>query len=534
MPTIRVVLSLLVASLISVALPETPVWAQAPKLKPEPAATTRFDIARFEVSGNTLLRQDEIDRAVAPFVGSQKQFSDIQGAIQSLERAYQARGFALVQVRVGEQDVMSGIVRLMVVQPRIGTVTVEGNRFFDEANIRSSLPGLMPGATPDSRQIARNLQLLAEHPAKQTSVVLKAGRENEVDAAVRVVDEKPLKFVFTLDNTGPESNTRHRAGIGLQHSNMFNRDHVFNLQYITSPDRPSDVSIFGAGYRIPFYTLGSSLDVFGGYSNVRSGTIQGLFSVSGGGKVFGTRYNIYLHKLGAYEHKLTFGLDYRAFEPKVEFEGNSLIPDITVRPASVAYSGLWRMARSEAGFYTSYSHNIPGGRKGSSDDFEASRTGASENYQILRGGLHYTHLFPQDWQTRAAINAQYTRDALVTGEQFGIGGPDSVRGFEVREFSDDKGYSLNLEVFTPDFGARLPWQNFRVRALAFYDMGQTRRNKIQPGESSGETGSSVGLGLRAAYSKSVVLRLDFANVLDAAASQSRNDRKLHASIAILL
>ena len=72
-----------------------------------------------------------------------------------------------------------------------------------------------------------------------------------------------------------------------------------------------------------------------------------------------------------------------------------------------------------------------------------------------------------------------------------------------------------------------------MRALAFYDLGTTYRNRIQPGEASGQSGASVGVGLRLAYAKLWSLRLDFAQVVDPAGNQGRNDQMLHAGMVVL-
>jgi hemolysin activation/secretion protein len=141
-------------------------------------------------------------------------------------------------------------------------------------------------------------------------------------------------------------------------------------------------------------------------------------------------------------------------------------------------------------------------------------------------------LLPADWQLRAAVTGQYSSDALVSGEQFAFGGPDSVRGFTIREVAGDKGYSTNLEVYTPDLGRLIGWTEARMRALAFYDTGTTGRNSIQPGELSGQSGGSVGCGLRVAYGKLVSFRADFAQVVDPAGTQNKNDRMLNAAVAV--
>jgi len=526
----------LIGALWALLAPLTLVQAQEQDVPVAP----RFEITRFSVENNTLLPAAEIDRVVAPFAGKQKDFSDIQRALESLEQAYSNRGYSLVQVLLPEQDITRGVVRFRVLEPRIGKVVVEGNKFYDATNVRASLPALKPGSTPESNKIARNLQLLAEHPTKQTTVLLKSGdTENEVDATVKIADESPLKFIFTADNSGTVATGRFRTGIAVQHSNLFNRDHTVNLQYTTNPEHPSKVAIYGLGYRIPLYAYNSSVEIFAGYSDVDSGTLQGLFNVSGSGTVAGVRYNLHLPKIADYEHKLSFGLDYRAYKNNVTFLGVSTVPDVTVHPYNIAYNGLWRMSSAEAGFYANYSQNIAGGNDGR--DFNVAPVGfvsparaeATTSYGIFRAGANYTQVFAKEWQLRAVVNAQYSGNALISGEQFAFGGPDSVRGFINREVANDKGYSASVEVYTPELGAKLGWKDLKVRLLTFYDMGTTGRNKIQPAELSGQSGSSVGLGMRMAYGKLMNLRVDWAQVVDPAGNQARSDQMLNASLVLV-
>jgi hemolysin activation/secretion protein len=514
-----------------------PVLAAEPVNDAAVPAAPRFPINRFEVEGNTLLKPAEIDTAVNPFTGTQKDFSDIQRALEVLEGVYRDRGYGVVQVLLPEQDITRGVVKLRVIEPRIGKIAVEGNKFYDEANIRRSLPVLKAGETPNSQTIAQNLQLLTENQSKQTTLLLKAGAsDREVDATIKVADERPYKFVVTADNTGTNETGRFRTGFAVQHSNLFNLDHVASFQYVTSPENPNKVSIFGAGYRIPLYSLNSSIDVFGGYSDVSSGTLQGLFNVSGSGTILGARYNMHLPKIGEYEHRIAAGLDYRAFKNNVTLigTGGGLVPDITIHPASLTYNGLWRMTNAEFGFNVSYSRNLfHGGNDGADSDFKASRADSTSDYRIWRLGANYTRVFAQDWQFRTVVTGQYSDDALVSGEQFGYGGPDSVRGFNIREVANDKGYSAQVEVYTPDIGPKLPLKDVKLRLLGFYDMGITGRNSLQPGDlSKGAGGASVGFGARFGYGKSLTLRFDWAQVIDAAGSQAKGDQMVNVTAAV--
>lgn len=494
----------------------------------------RFEIHRFEVTGNTLLPAPEVDQAVAPFIGANKDFVDIRQAAEALERAFRERGYKVVQVGVPQQVVTDGVVRLRVVEPRVGKVVVAGNANFDTANIRRSLPAVREGEPPNTDAIARNLQLAAEHPSKQTTLLLRPGAsEDVVDVGVRVVDEKPWRAFVTLDNAGTGATGYYRSGIGFQHSNLLDRDHTLTAQYITSPTHANKVAIYGLGYKIPFYDLNGSLELIAGYSDLSSGTVQNLFSVAGSGAIGAVRWNWILPRWGETEQKLTFGLDYRAYSNQVLFGGQSLVPDITIHPLSVTYVGVRRGAVSELTFYGGLSANIPGGNDGTQADFERSRENATASYSILRYGLNYLRQLGGDWQMRAGFNGQHTRDALVSGEQYGIGGADTVRGYEVREVASDRGYAAQLELYTPELGPRIGLSDSqRLRLLAFIDGGSVWRNRALPGEQTHDSIGSTGIGARWNYGKSAFLRLDLAQILQTTPNRSRNSQRINAALAL--
>ncbi|MCI1041556.1 ShlB/FhaC/HecB family hemolysin secretion/activation protein, partial [Pseudomonas putida] len=82
----------------------------------------------------------------------------------------------------------------------------------------------------------------------------------------------------------------------VQHSNLFNRDHVATVAYTTSPDSPSGakVDLYSLGYRLPLYGLGDSLDFIYGKSNVSSGqtlAVNSTLNITGRGEIYALRWN---------------------------------------------------------------------------------------------------------------------------------------------------------------------------------------------------------------------------------------------------
>ncbi|NRR29488.1 ShlB/FhaC/HecB family hemolysin secretion/activation protein [Oxalobacteraceae bacterium] len=494
----------------------------------------RFDISRFDVQGNTLLAPARIEQLLAPFTGKGRDFGDVQRALEALEGAYHALGYNVVSIELPEQELNRGVVQFKVVQTRVGRVKLQGNQYFDEANIRRSLPALREGQTPNLKDVSAGLKLANDNPSKKVNLKLASGEnDDEVDATLDVTDERLWRAMVNLDNSGTEQTGKTHASFIFQHANLWGLDHVASLQYTTTLEEPGRVKVYGAAYHIPLYRLGDALDFYASYSNVDSGNVQANgfdLAVTGKGAVYGGRYTQTLAKRGEYESRLAYGLDYKAFKNNVQYAGTQLGGDVTVHPLSLAYIGSWTMARGELGGSATLIRNVSGGSHGGTAEFERARSRARTDYTIVRLGGSYSRALANEWQLRAIANAQYTGDALIPGEQFGAGGASSVRGFAEREISNDSGASLNLEAYTPNLcGQR---QNWNCRLLGFYDIAYLSRNKALAGEVDSTSISSVGLGLRFLIGSNVNLQMDYGHVLKAGATQRVDANRMHIRLAL--
>lgn len=501
----------------------------------------RFDITRYQVEGNTLLPAADVDNLLAPYAGKSRNFGDVQKAVEALEAAYRARGYNVVQVVLPEQELNHGMVRLTVLEMRIGKVTVQGNKVFDEANIRRSLPALREGEVPNIGRISNSLRMANENFAKKTSLQLQSGdKDGEVNAVLKVEDDKAWKIGANLDNSGTTSSGRTHIGLLYQNANIAGRDHVLSMQYTTTVEDPSRISVWGAGYHIPLYELGDSIDLFGSYSNVDSGSVAaGVFNlqVSGKGGLYGARYNKELVRSGEFESKLIFGLDYKAYKNDVHaflndipLSGESLGHDVTVHPLSVSYLGTWSTKAGESSINVSALLNVPGGSNGTSEDIALARKNAAAAYKIVRVGASTIRNLSSDWKLRLAFNGQYTPDALVPGEQFGAGGASSVRGFAEREVSNDTGYAANAEIYTPNLCTAIQRVPTLCRALVFVDAAHLSRNKALPSELTQMSIASAGLGLRAMLDRYVAMQFDYGRVIDGGGVRSNGSSRVHFSM----
>lgn len=509
------------------------------------AEEERFDVQRYQVEGNTLLAPAHVEALVAPFVGHKRNYGDIQKALEALEGAYRGSGYGTVQVYVPEQELTHGVVRLQVTEGVIGKINVSGNKYFDSANIRNTLPNLREGKAPNMRQLSEDIQLANENPAKQVEVTLGIGdEEGTVDAKVNVADDNPEKFIFTLDNTGTAATGKLRAGFAYQNANVGNSDQVLTLAYTDSPDKPTSikVEIFSLAYRIPFYSVGDSVDIIYGKSSVNTPIVQQTgFNLAGKGDVLGLRWNHYFPRRGEYTSKLVTGLDYKLIDTRCTTAGQpsdinppngggSACTPYTLRPLSVTYSGQ----RASPGQLLDYSIGALSNLSlGSSYNYTAldGRTG-NDRYTMINGGrmvpnnfmaykttVSFLRALPLDWAMRVGLNAQYSSTALPAAEQIGLAGSTAVRGFNERAVAMDKGFVVNLEVYSPELAGHVGLPG-SLKAVGFYDFASgynysTVRPQpwTTPVQNAGI--ASIGAGLRYSLAKDISLRADLARVVDA-------------------
>ena len=93
---------------------------------------------------------------------------------------------------------------------------------------------------PNSNAVSRELKLANENPAKSTTVVLRAGaEEGEVDAVVRVVEDRVTRWNAFLDNSGttrPQHDRFVPLRCGHAGRESVGRDHLVAVQVTTSPE----------------------------------------------------------------------------------------------------------------------------------------------------------------------------------------------------------------------------------------------------------------------------------------------------------
>jgi len=150
---------------------------------------------------------------------------------------------------------------------------------------------------------------------------------------------------------------------------------------------------------------------------------------------------------------------------------------------------------------------------------------------VFRLGASLRHRLAGDWQLGTSLDGQYTWEPLISGEQFGLGGRASVRGFSDRVVNGDSGWRAGVELSGPDIGPRLGIDGAHLRLLGFLEGGEVFLRKPQAGDVPRAGIASVGLGLNFAWNSTFSARLDYGHVIDGDGEKGPGAGRLHLGLS---
>lgn len=156
---------------------------------------------------------------------------------------------------------------------------------------------------------------------------------------------------------------------------------------------------------------------------------------------------------------------------------------------------------------------LSGNFVGSSKDFAgaAYSTNTSPNFGRLTLSLSRDQKLPFDGSLLARASAQIATGALISNEQFGVGGLNSVRGYYEGDQFGDSGWFASIELRTPFLRSSVPLPGKSVpawiRGSIFVDYGQRLLLEHSPGAPGTLSLWGAGVGLSANVNNHIDLRV---------------------------
>jgi hemolysin activation/secretion protein len=453
---------------------------------------------------------------VTPYLGQALTRGKLSTLITGLIVYYRHHDRPVVDVIVPEQDITRGTLQIVLLEGKVGQVTVTGNRWFSSSAITDGVY-LQPGDPISASALQGNLDALNQNPFRNSEVVYTPGQKlGETNLVLQTQDRFPLRVYTGYEDSGDQQTGFDRYLVGFNYGDLFHLGQQVNYQYTTSGNGDS-LRAHAGSYVIPL-PWGHTLTFFGSYVDTE-GTIPPFIGLKGRSYQVSGRYRVPLPSFGvaslSYKQSVSAGFDYKYNKNSLEF-GNAPAAGTLyeVDQFVLSYEG----AETDPYGQTSINEQLylsPGDWGGDNNDaaFDGAHTGATSDYVYNTLVLERLTKLPADWSLILRGTLQTSNANLAPSEQLGFGGYDSVRGYDEREVNTDTGYIFTTEVRTPSVSLgdwfHCPEFKDQLQLLGFWDYGSGSNHAPLPGEPDDIPLSSIGLGVRYTINTYVSVRYDY-------------------------
>ncbi len=460
-------------------------------------APSFFYIREYRVTGSKLLSNAEVGRAVYPFLGPQRSADDVEQARAVLEKSYHDKGFQAVSVTIPQQDPRRGIIRMEVVEGKVGRLRVTGAKWFLPSRIKRDAPSLAEGSVPKLDRVSQEILALNRNPDRRVTPSLRPGIEpGTVDIDLAVEDKLPLHGSLELNNRNSADTTGLRLNGALSYGNLFQLGHTLGGNFQIAPQRLDDAQVY-SGYYLARVSDGTSLMLTATKQNSDVSTIGGAAS-TGRGEILGLRALYDLPTTDTFYQNFSFGIDYKNLSEDLVIGKDTISSPIEYYPLSAAYGATWM---GKTGF-TEMNQTLTFGLRGvgsGQTDYANKRYNADGNFVTLRGDVAHTHDLKGGAQIFGKLQGQIASRPLVNSEQYSGGGLGTARGYLESTSLGDNGVFATAELRSPSLiGNPKPGDTAsdEWRFHAFADAGLLGIWDALPGQQQRFGFASVGLGTR--------------------------------------
>ena len=449
-----------------------------------------------EVAPSEILTKEEINKLVQPIVGKNVFIEDIQKVIDSINNLYAEKGFVTARAFLPEQTVENGNIYIALTESKIGSITVEQNRWTKDGYITSRLPQ-KEGELFDIVELEKDvLDFNRYNEGVKLTANLKAGEKPGTTDIELVADENfPFHIMGIMDNAGRYNTGSIRGGA------MIYADSLFGHR-----DRMSLGSYFSRGAQSPFFDYNFPVNKHDGrvgfmfsstFADVKYGPLVPL-KIGSNAYQYSLYYTQPLVRKPGFELKAYGGLNYKRART---FSDIGILDDWLGSTDNITSAEVALMLRKDTKYGIWYLN------QDAYYSFPIFNSDRDNNYFKYSGSIVRLHDFSHGIIGQLRSNYQ-----IVPGDkripyldQMQTGGLATVRGYSEGMMIGKNGYFISGELMfpilprqitSPRTGEKIPFIGKYVKGAVFADTAGIFPTASEDIYGGSYFAASVGMGLR--------------------------------------
>lgn len=454
------------------------------------SSSSTLVVKGFSFFGNTVVSTSKLETLTQPYVGQDLDLPALELVAELVVEHYKRKGYTLASAYIPEQNIQFGMVEIVILEGRLGEISVSGNRFYSTEFIRGGFAKAMEEQVIRNVALERALLLLNEYPDLKVAAVLEPGSSTgSTNIRAVVEDKRPIHATLDYNNYGFNNISRNRFGAGVEVGNLLFDGATLNVNGIIG-DHPDQLQFLTGAYAIPLGVHGTKLVLSGstGKFDVGAelaalqirGTIQ-TYDISLTHPFIKTRFQSLLVEAG-------FASKDNRLSALGTVTGND---QVRMAKLGVNYDRLDLSGRTYLSLYGFQGLEEFFGGMDNNSAF-ATRQGADSRFTKATVMAGRIQSLGHDVLLVIKGTGQITTGPLVVIEQMLLGGADSVRGYQLGERFVDEGYAVTAETRIPLVPSILP----STQVAVFIDHGAGRSRHPQAGERANSSLTGTGFGVQ--------------------------------------
>jgi hemolysin activation/secretion protein len=380
------------------------------------------------------------------------------------------------------------------------------------------LPSFRQGQILYLTKLQEELAAINQSPDIKVAPVLMPGKTpGTIDVDLKVKDKLPLHGSIELNNRSTHNTEDLRLNVGLNYSNLWQKEHTLSLQYQTSPEDTKQVQAVSVSYVMPSPLNHKHILALFGVVSDSDTAIGQDFNVIGKGYMAGLRNVIPLPSGRGLVHSFTLGLDYKDFEEDLNVlggEDEGVVTPVTYAPLIFSYGASFSDKNGMTGLNAALNMALRGVVT-DQEEFEDKRFKARGNYLYATLEVERIQKLGAWGSILAKVDGQLSNQPLIANEQYVAGGMKSVRGYKESEGAGDNALHATVELRSPDLEALTGlWEPLDLFLFGFYDVAALQILDPLPGEDENTSLAAAGAGVRGRISDHLTYEVDWGTALE--------------------
>lgn len=462
----------------------------APQTGPVPNADKiTFVLNDVEIEGSTIFSKTDLAPLYEDLIGKKVSLLDMYAVADKVTTHYRKAGYVLSRAVVPAQKISGGVFRIQVIEGYISNVIIKGDikneRIFD-----GFVRKLKADRPLTAAKLERYLLLANDLAGVTASGTLRPGAEPGSSELVIDVNNDVIGGLVSLDNRGTKYLGPYQVTGQVDVNSALGMYEKLTMRSIVAAD-PDELAFVDATYSQPINSEGTQVQAHVAYSRSNPGSTLEPLDIEG--RAVSLDFLVSHPFIRAREQNLTGRAEFAMHNNETDVL-NSEFSNDHVR--AFRLGGRYDKVDPWAGVNLLDLEASAGVNVFGASDSGPKRSRGNADNDFVKFNAQASRLQPlgHGFAVLTELDSQLSSDALLSSEEFSLGGSYMGRAYDPSEITGDSGAAGKIELQYGDSTNVAYFQEYQL--YGFYDLGAVWNNDLLVGEENRQSLASTGLGIR--------------------------------------